>query len=304
MPLSMTVPKNQQHDLEVAAVKAFVEAYRQESEKPPSTTLISELELGQRVASELDNISSGAPLFAEFDISLDHAELFRAALGLEKILYTHVSDIFHNFVTGLSADDTPEDALSKLARHTLKGDVTYFEKLSREHSTPADRLAFFAIFLVRPVRHRVRHVLEATYDLDQWQYGYCPVCGLWPQMARLEEEFGRRHLWCVGCGGQWGFPRVRCPFCLEDDQEKLGYLTVEGWERYRIQTCDNCHHYLKTRDERQPEPKSVSDFDIEYLCTTVLDAVAAREGYSNDFVGLTAFNTKDPPLSQAYKQKL
>ncbi|MDH4157323.1 MAG: formate dehydrogenase accessory protein FdhE [candidate division Zixibacteria bacterium] len=298
----MSVPTD--HNIEAASVEAFLKAYREGVGKLLSSTSISELELSQRVASQFDNTASGIPLFAGFDASLDGAGLARIGFGLEKILYTHVSDIFHNFVAALSGDETPEEALSRLVRHTLKGDVAYFENLSRERSIPADRLAFFGNFLVRPIRQRARHVLESAYDLDQWHYSYCPVCGLWPQMARLEEEFGQRHLWCIGCTGQWSFPRMRCPFCLEDNQEKLGYLTVEGWEGYRIQTCDNCHHYLKTRDERQPEPKSVSDFDIEYLGTTVLDAAATREGYCNDFIGLTAFNAKDPPLSRTYRQKL
>jgi FdhE protein len=300
----MTVSKEDHRDSEAASLEAFVTAYREDSEKLLSNTLISESELAQRVADELDDISRGVPLFAPTDVAINSTEIVSAAVNLEKILFAHLSDIFHNFVAELSTAETSEEALSDLVRHTIKGDAAYFENLSRQRSIPADWLAFFAIFLVRPIRHKARHLLESACDLDQWQYSYCPVCGLWPQMARLEEEFGRRHLWCIGCAGQWSFPRMRCPFCLEDDQEKLGYLTVEGWERYRIQTCDNCHHYLKTRDERQPESRLVSDFDIEYLGTTVLDAAAAREGYSNDFVGLTAFNTKDPPLSRAYKQKL
>ena len=57
-----------------------------------------------------------------------------------------------------------------------------------------------------------------------------------------------RQLLCATCLTAWPFRRVRCPYCGEDDEQKLGYFQTSSLDYQRVDGCDSCHHYLKTID--------------------------------------------------------
>jgi FdhE protein len=197
----------------------------------------------------------------------------------------------------------PSNPISVFLNRILAGDGAYLVAQSKALERPLDELSFWAVFLARPIRQLARERYLAKFDSSDWHLGFCPVCGLWPRMARLDSESGRRSLWCVGCDGQWHFPRMVCPFCLEKEQTKLGFITVEDWDGYRIQTCESCHRYLKTRDERQTNAIIAGSLEVEYLTSSTLDAAAAQEKYVSDFVGFTAFDKNDSDAVQKYKSK-
>src|SRR5437879_6003270 len=80
-----------------------------------------------------------------------------------------------------------------------------------------------------------------------WAYGFCPICGSWPALAEKRGLDGARHLRCGCCGGDWRTAWPRCPFCGEDDHEKLGSLvSPDRLERETIEVCDRCRGYVKT----------------------------------------------------------
>ena len=80
-------------------------------------------------------------------------------------------------------------------------------------------------------------------DLNQWDYGYCPLCGGTPSLAALNIESGARTLLCSRCNGEWSFRRIGCPSCRGNDPQTY-YPSEDG--QYRLYACSICNHYLKT----------------------------------------------------------
>jgi len=286
------------------SIKQFFEEYSRELKNISENDLIVRPELTSQVTSLAEKNEAGLPFFAFLEAPFNDANLYKFAGRLEALLFSHLSDFFHNFISGLSFPGEQSNPVTLLARCILKGEGAFLTTLAKTKGVPVDVLAFFAVYLVRPIRAQVRQVFEEHYHPENWRYGYCPVCGLWPRLARFEPESGRRRLWCIGCDGQWSFPRMVCPFCLEDSQDKLGYLTVEGWPGYRLHTCETCRRYIKTRDERERNTDGTSNSDIDYMATSILDSVATQEKYIKDFVGFTAFDMQDSESFKSYRNKL
>lgn len=113
-------------------------------------------------------------------------------------------------------------------------------------------------------------------SFDGWEGGNCPFCGSRAGMAELVGEEGRRHLSCATCNSRWQFKRLKCPYCANEDVDKLSYFTA-GAGATRVDSCKGCSRYIKTRDSR----KGGSDvpLEIEDLLTIHLDLLASREGF-------------------------
>jgi len=104
--------------------------------------------------------------------------------------------------------------------------------------------------------------------------GECPFCRAYPRIA-FDSEKGRR-LGCLLCGQEWEFPRVKCPYCGNDDHETLGYFEAEGIEGVKVYYCEQCKYYIKVIDTRERE---ALDAETEDILTLVMDEVAQQEGY-------------------------
>ncbi len=150
----------------------------------------------------------------------------------------------------------------------------------------ADFRAFY--FLITqafsPFLQSYAQKLRELVDLSGWLKGVCPICGKEPMIARLEEETGRRWLFCSLCHTEWLFKRLICPFCENKDQESLRYFFVENDEAYRIDVCDKCKRYVKTIDSRKTD--NVMNLFVENLSTLALDIVADKEGFRGGDVAL------------------
>ena len=111
-----------------------------------------------------------------------------------------------------------------------------------------------------------------------WRKGMCPACGAPPLLSEYDDSEGARHLRCASCGTRWLFFRLQCPHCGTDKSRLLGHLTVEGDKLHRVDTCDNCHRYLKSLTAFDPTPSEW--LPLEDLATMTLDAAAQQQGYS------------------------
>lgn len=117
----------------------------------------------------------------------------------------------------------------------------------------------------------------------QWDWGHCPICGGRAKMAELRGEEGKRFLLCSLCNYEWPYSRLRCPFCNNEDQEKLSYFSVEEKEGFRVDLCMKCKEYIKTLDSRKFDREI--DLEIDDITTLHLDILAQKEGYKrSDFV--------------------
>jgi hypothetical protein len=239
------------------------------------------------------------PIISCVDSPPDPKMMRDYACDLLALMCRHISEKFHN-LNGLVYGDPADGSIVTLVDLTLRGAGSALAGLCSQRALPIDLTAFFATYLTRPFREKLSQLSAAQRVFDEWPLGYCPVCGLWTRMGHITEVGGQLKIWCIGCDQTWKFPRLRCPFCQERDPANLGYLKIDGSERFRAYTCESCRRYFKTISG--PDAEGI-DFDTEYLSSSGVDLAAGFEGYIQDFVGYAAFDMQDNAASRTYRRK-
>ncbi|PIU45547.1 MAG: hypothetical protein COS95_03195 [Ignavibacteriales bacterium CG07_land_8_20_14_0_80_59_12] len=226
-------------------------------------------------------LSEGRPIldFEQVKLNNDFLKgLFQDLLAtMERYQGENKSDI----INLKSARDKYHLDLEKLVLKVVSGDQEFFQTVSAELNVKKGFLLFLARMLANPLLESYAHGLQNKISDEQWLRGYCPICGNPPGMARLEQETGKRILWCSFCNSEWAFQRIHCPFCSNKDHNRLSYFFVEEESPYRVDVCENCKKYLKTIDERRLPEKREIQMRAEDLTTCELDIAAEKEGYQN-----------------------
>ncbi len=210
------------------------------------------------VEAAVANIQAGRPALRGMEEQVDlgpAAEAFRRLAGLDN-----------------------RHGVKPLLDALLRGDAEQVaERSERVGQTPAAAATLGQIALSPTLQH-----LAATLPagaLEGWKDGHCPFCGAWPAIAELVGAEQARRLRCGWCGTGWTPPRMRCPYCGNQDSKTLRYLQPEGQEeRRRIDACDRCHGYLKVMTALDPVPPN--QVVVEDLATLALDVVAEQRGYT------------------------
>ncbi|ABS27238.1 formate dehydrogenase accessory protein FdhE [Anaeromyxobacter sp. Fw109-5] len=113
-------------------------------------------------------------------------------------------------------------------------------------------------------------------DEERWRRGECPTCGSAPTMGTLVSvaEGRGRQLACGCCRTRWTFKRVACPFCDNEDANRLGVLELEQEPGLRLDVCEACKGYVKTYTGTRDLELVLSDWP-----TLHLDVLARDRGY-------------------------
>jgi hypothetical protein len=138
-------------------------------------------------------------------------------------------------------------------------------------------LSFVLLAALRPSFRCHAERLQPLTEEVAWHRALCPICGSVPSLAELRGQPGRRYLRCALCEAAWRVPRLRCPFCGTTDHTQLRYLWIEDDPSIRLDLCDACRHYLKTRI--LPGGDAETDPFGRDLATLHLDALAWEQGY-------------------------
>ncbi len=154
------------------------------------------------------------------------------------------------------------------------------KEMAAEAQIEYDVFQLLAEQAISPFISRYAEELAGSINQSKWLRGYCPMCGKEPAISKLEEESGRRWLFCPLCHTEWLFKRLACPFCENDNQQSLRYFFVENDEVHRVDVCDRCKRYIKTIDCRQIN-RRINMF-AENLSTLALDIVAEKEGFQRE----------------------
>jgi FdhE protein len=206
-----------------------------------------------------------------------------------KELLDSVLDVVHEYLPERRAPITqlrefmqsrPEIVPEFFAK-ALANDTRYLVELGRRLDQEPDVILFLSIYLLRSYRRHLAGVLLDQIDAKNWWRGYCPVCGHWPGLAFLHAGSGQRDLWCVACTTTWRFKRIQCPFCLNENQAQLHYLSVEeeDLQQLRLYLCDSCRRYLKCVAVNEAASFTAMEKDAAYLTTAYLDYLATEKGY-------------------------
>ncbi len=174
----------------------------------------------------------------------------------------------------LRAVDETQDGVPRLMKAAMISDFKSIEATAKKFKIDPPILTLLLRLSLRPALLNVAQTVLEGLDLSQWTYGHCPVCGSAPKLADFSGEGGKRRLHCSLCETVWAYPRLRCPFCENDNREDLSYLRAESEEGLRVDLCSRCGHYLKTIDLRElPGPVIVP---LDDVATLHLDIIADK----------------------------
>ena len=129
---------------------------------------------------------------------------------------------------------------------------------------------------LQPFLNKHAVTLVDSIPKDTWRRNYCPICGGSPDLGYMEKEVAERWLVCSRCDSEWVYPRLQCPYCLNDDQSSINFFEDEQG-LYRLHVCNKCKCYLKVIDTRKTESEVL--MSLERLYTMDLDSQAIEKGY-------------------------
>ncbi|ACB86145.1 formate dehydrogenase accessory protein FdhE [Natranaerobius thermophilus] len=124
----------------------------------------------------------------------------------------------------------------------------------------------------------IRNII-AGFSTADWQngHGYCPICLNKPHYGLLRSKDGKKMLECWLCSMQWEFPRLKCPYCKNENQNQLGLFTFVRDDLCRVQFCENCFSYHKVFDLRKSG--SVFLLEMHNFASLTHDLYAEKEGF-------------------------
>jgi FdhE protein len=159
------------------------------------------------------------------------------------------------------------------------------DSLTAPEANEAAATAFFVRVLFQPLAEDL-----ATHAIPPAGFSgpVCPVCGARPQAAvlRPEGDGGKRFLICSFCVTEWEFRRILCPFCGEEDYQRLPRYSAEDLIAVRVEACDTCHYYLKSVDMTVD---GLAVPVVDEIATAPLDLWAAEHGYTKISRNLMGF---------------
>jgi FdhE protein len=169
------------------------------------------------------------------------------------------------------------DALVK----TLVLDRAALTDLARSATIDLPLLETVSGYTLTPITWAYAAAFGQALDFAEWHRGYCPVCGAWPILNELRGRDKMRYLRCGRCGTGWRFNRLRCLWCDNATQKELAFLFDSDQPTWRIDVCNYCLGYIKTKTTFDPlDADMLLVYDLE---TMSLDGMATNEGYKRPY---------------------
>jgi FdhE protein len=170
------------------------------------------------------------------------------------------------------------DAVVRLLHAAIRQDHTYIAQHAAEVGVDAAVLETIAQVTAIPLLQSCGRLLQDRAPVS-WPHGYCPICGSWPLLGEFRSLDRTRRLRCGRCAGDWRIDWLRCPYCGENDHERLRSLVLEEkLERLTVETCLSCSGYLKSVTTLQAIPPF--ELLLQDLETVELDMAALDRGYA------------------------
>lgn len=231
-----------------------------------------------------EKLAAGTPLLEDENLNLDlpgirsffsdlcewagdQPDLSRAAWTIKQAVRTGALDVDDLMSAALAGDHEQIDALA--TRFGVQ--VTLVQTLT----------GFLVSAALMETARKLNPLVDEAFGAGiAWDHSFCPICGGPPLLSELQGSEGQRVLRCAACGGGWQFPRVRCPHCGTTDDKKLHYLALDTEaEKYRVDLCNNCHHFTKSTTAFAATPAEL--LTIEDAAMLHLDAAARERGYTS-----------------------
>ena len=224
-----------------------------------------------------------ADIASQFDKPIDPTIPLRQQIDLDAVCALMPA------ILSVSAERGPEPLRFQAHRVQQAGGARWRQLLeavlASGESVPVAADDFFARACLQPVAENLQSQLPK--DLPDSR-NVCPACGGLPQLAvlRPEGEGASRWLLCSFCLREWLFRRIVCPWCGEEDKEKLPHYSSESWAYVHVEACDTCQRYFKAVD-MTIDGLAVPLVDEAALA--VLDVWASGLGYTKIIRNLIGF---------------
>jgi FdhE protein len=185
-----------------------------------------------------------ANVAGNFESEFDSTRTLREQVDCESAAY-NVGDVLD-----LASNRGPEE-LANYARQVRKRNRTDWKSML-ESAVAGERMAsplddFLMRACIQPMAEKLQMqiVPEIAY-----LHSVCPACHGLPQLSilRPEGEGASRSLLCSFCLREWGFRRIICPACSEEDREKLPRYSAPECGHISVEACESCKMYLKSVD--------------------------------------------------------
>jgi FdhE protein len=160
----------------------------------------------------------------------------------------------------------------------------------QDHESQSPAHAFLAYVLLQPYAQHVTSRMNISSTANTATQ--CPACSNPPQLSLLREfsNGAKRSLLCSLCSTEWEFRRVLCPYCGEQNKDKLPVFTAEEFQQARIEGCDTCKSYIKCIDLSK-DGNAVPAVDD--LVTLALDLWAHEQGYTRPHPNIFLMETAE-----------
>lgn len=183
--------------------------------------------------------------------------LFREiCIRLASLMTSHIPETdFISLIFNL--EDSTLEELATTVQCCLEPDLVEAMEITvrelRLHKLcPLDPSVLAGFFLAAIVPFYTAYAHQQAPKEEEWQRGWCPVCGQYPVNGYNRPGDGRRILGCWMCETEWIHSRLTCPICSSSQEGQLMLFLEEDSNR-RIQVCDNCGYYIKITDFTQAQ---------------------------------------------------
>lgn len=224
---------------------------------------------------DAERIRGGFPLLTSESLAVDVPVAEEYLLGLLDVLARHSRDGNEELDKLKAAVASGKLELRQLLGACLERERALIESAALACDVAAPLLEFVLETVLKGALEPFA-ASQPAESFSEWHEGYCPVCGSRAGMAELAGEEGKRYLCCGTCFFRWAFRRLQCPYCGNDDPQKLSYFTADDGPT-RVDVCRKCSRYIKTRDSRLGHAEV--PLEAEDLATIHLDLAAGREGF-------------------------
>jgi FdhE protein len=229
-------------------------------------------------------LAAGHPVLSFQSFSADPDLLHSLFQELCGIMKSHDTDSHDDIQRLLEAKKSGIIDLNALITMLPEQDSSYFQTLAERIGVTPGTLLFCAFHCAKPFyESAAEKLLLPTEEENLWMRRQCPVCGSAAQLSTLDKEDGKRHLYCLLCGAEWRFMRLKCAYCNCAQTDGMKFIAEESGP-WRIDVCDQCRGYLKTFDEKKAGGTTGGFVPaVADVATLYLDLLAEKEGYKKLF---------------------
>ncbi len=224
-------------------------------------------------------LSEGFPLLSTLQPGIKNEEL---RPGLKKMLnalavsFPPLGPDMDRLAAYLDSDSAVPAAWLEMI--VLK-DENRMKQSAEELGVQVETFQFALEQALKPVLQWLAGNLSHYMEEINWDRGYCPVCGGFPDTSCLRKppndpgaylmaHGGQRWLHCSRCSHEWRLHRVICPWCGNEDSDSLEYLSAKEAAHEKLYVCHKCNRFLTCMDASELIEAPVTDlipFELLHL---------------------------------------